>query len=206
MYLFKVVVRFNQAMPCKTIPYEIWIIGLGDLWSLLIDAVIASNQRVMAESHVRCFQGKRIFLSSINRLPYIQGNDIFTLPVTNAGVARRAKGASVYSGPAAEPIASCYMLAASRLKISSTRRVTLILIDRERKKLSKIVRKDRELRRWEEQASTLALTPARRPYGLYIPVLTGSILSLQTSWRLCVSKACLRSPESANLMLNVKTR
>lgn len=52
VYFFKVVVRFNELMPSETIPYEIWIISLCKLWGLLVDAVVASNQRVVTECHV----------------------------------------------------------------------------------------------------------------------------------------------------------
>lgn len=49
---FEMMMRFNKPMPSQTIPYEILVVAVSNFWSLLVDAIVASNQGVMTECHV----------------------------------------------------------------------------------------------------------------------------------------------------------
>ena len=59
---FVVMVFRNAVMPSEAIADEIAAIARPDPWSLLIDAVEAANEGIVAQDHVRSFNGKRVRL------------------------------------------------------------------------------------------------------------------------------------------------
>ena len=52
----------DTVMPSKTIAYKICAVGWLDAGSLLVDTVEATDEGVVAQGHVGCFNGKWIRL------------------------------------------------------------------------------------------------------------------------------------------------
>ena len=63
---FVVMVRLDKLEPGKRVPYEVCLVCLLDMWSLLPNRVVAAEDAIVEEAHVRrarrehvCLQGWR---------------------------------------------------------------------------------------------------------------------------------------------------
>lgn len=58
--LLIVVMLRNTCLPGETITNKVIAVGRLDAWSLLVDAVEATDEGIMAQGHVGCLDGERV--------------------------------------------------------------------------------------------------------------------------------------------------
>lgn len=85
-------------MPCQTISDEICFICSRDVWCLVVDGVVASEDGVVDHAHVACSTCEEIVLKmmvSTDALIIIR-TQILTFLVRNIGVGINARGVSAH--------------------------------------------------------------------------------------------------------------